>query len=138
MQSSQLSNKITDKVVQVVAPDVEDFEETTKVKVKYSANSFLRDLAHVVEYAGFAFFVALLFFTFKFNYGRYPIPIVMGCLACFLFALCDEFVQGCFDGRMTQISDVVMDMLGVAIGLVGACVVDLVGYCIIKSKSSKI
>ena len=124
--------------MQVVVPEIDGMESTVKEKKMYNANAFLRDVAHVVEYATFAFFVGLLAFTFKLRYGRYPIPIMLVLLFCFVFAIGDELLQGSFDGRMAQFSDVAMDMLGVVMGLAVACCTDLIGIHIIRRKTFKI
>lgn len=134
-QSSSISNSVIDKVVDVVAPEISEMETEQREKAMYNANAFLRDVAHVAEYIALAGLAALLFFTLKFNYGRYAIPTVLVCLSCFVFALCDELLQNSFSGRMAQITDVAMDMLGSAIGVVGACAVDFIGICVINRRS---
>ena len=129
-QSAAISKDFTETVVQVVKPEVESMEEQKKQEVVVSLNDFLRSLAHVAEFIALAFFIALLMFTFKFRYGRYAIPSVLVLLGCFAYALCDELLQGTFQGRVPQITDVAMDTLGVAIGIVVACAMDfLVVHC---------
>lgn len=136
-QSSNISNAVLDKVVHVVVPEINDMQTEQKEKAMYNANAFLRDLAHVAEYVVLAFFVMLLLCTFKFNYGRYAIPFVVSVLACFVFALSDELLQNAFSGRMAQITDVAMDMVGVCLGVVVGFFVDLIVGSMIRRRKSK-
>ena len=131
-QSSKVSSAVTDKVVGVVAPEIENLEESKKVVEMREFNFLVRDLAHLLEFVALAFFVGLLAFTVKFRYGRYSIPLVVVTLGCFLFAVCDEVIQGLVDGRATQALDIAYDSLGAVIGLLIACVVDFIGLCVVK------
>ncbi len=133
-QSSSISQGVADKVIEVVVPDFENFDETKREEVSFDFHKAIRDYAHAIEFMALAFFTLLLLCTFKFRYGRYAIPLVVTLFACFIFAMADEILQGCFAGRGTSIEDVGMDMLGVAVGCVVAVIIDFVGILIFGGK----
>lgn len=133
-QSSQTSSSLAERVVPIVAPEIIDMQDEVKEKAIYNVHVSLRNVAHVVEYALLAFFVALLTFTFKFNYGRYPIAMVITVLACSIFAVLDELLQNTVSGRMAQIGDVAMDAMGVVIGVTFALIMDFIVIRIIKKR----
>lgn len=136
-QSSSISQGVTDKVIEVVVPDFENFDEPKKEEISFNFHKAIRDYAHAIEFMALAFFVALLLSTFKFQYGRYSIPLVVTVFACFIFAMADEILQGQFTGRGTSVEDVGMDMLGVAVGCIVAVIIDFIGVLIFGRKKRK-
>ena len=126
-QSSSISQGVSDVIVETVVPEYSQMDKTEQEQISQKTHKSIRNIAHAVEFAGLAFFLALLLYTYKFNYGRYLIAMAITLFACFVFALLDEMLQGAFKGRGTDIVDVGMDMLGVAVALICAVIVDKIG-----------
>ena len=133
-QSAEISQGVTEDIAQVVIPDFDKLEPPVQAEKIDFLHGIIRNLAHSVEFMAFAFFLMLLLSTFKFEYGRYSIPIVLTILGSFIFAMADEMLQGAFAGRGTSMGDVGMDMLGVICGIIGAIVIDFI-CCRIFSKA---
>ena len=68
LQSASISQGVTDVVVGVVRPDYPQKDEAEKEVISNDLHVLVRNLAHALEFAALAFFLALLLFTFKFNY----------------------------------------------------------------------
>lgn len=136
-QSANISQGVTQDVVQIVIPNFDKLEPPVQQEKVDWLHGIVRNLAHSVEFMAFAFFFTLLICTFKFEYGRYAIPSVVALLGSFIFALADEMLQGAFIGRGTSMGDVGMDMLGAVCGILGAIVIDfIVRRIFIKSKNT--
>ncbi len=137
-QSSSISQGVSDVIVETVIPDFSQMDKTEQEQMSHKTHKTIRNVAHAVEFAGLAFFLSLLLFTYRFNYGRYLIATAVTLTACFVFALLDEMLQGLFKGRGTDIMDVGMDMLGVAVAVIGTVIVDKVGLKIfVKPKENQ-
>ena len=135
-QSAEISQGVTEDIAQVVIPDFDKLEPPVQAEKVDFLHGIIRDLAHSIEFMAFAFFLMLLLATFKFQYGRYSIPIVLTLLGSFIFAMADEMLQGAFVGRGTSMGDVGMDMLGVICGVVCAVIVDFIA-CRMFGKNEK-
>ena len=133
-QSAQISQGVTEDIVQIVIPDFDKLEPPVQEQKIDWLHGIIRNLAHSVEFMAFAFFLTLLLATVPFQYGRYSIPIALTLLGSFVFALADETLQGGFVGRGTSMGDVGMDMLGVICGMLGAIILDFI-FCRILSKA---
>lgn len=122
-----MSNGISEGIVEIVVPDYEKLPEEGKEATVKKFAVTLRDIAHLVEFAVLAFFLSLLLYTFRFNYGRYAVAIVIVILFCFAYAIFDEWMQTFVAGRGTQWQDIWFDSLGAIVGVVGATFIDWVG-----------
>ena len=75
-------------------------------------NEGQREVSHVLV---FALLAALALWSLK---GRLWICTLVAGLVCFAFALADEWHQGFVAWRSSSYSDVGLDLLGIAIGLI--------------------
>ena len=132
-QSASMSQSVSETIAQIVVPDFDNLKEPTKSETVDKLHVSVRNIAHALEFAGLAFFVVLLLVTFKFNYGRYLMPSVLTLFICFTVAVSDEFLQGLVAGRASDMSDVLMDTLGVIVAIICATVLD----CIVKKFLAK-
>ena len=132
-RSSEISQGVTDKVIEQVIPDYSELDSSRQQELSHKLHLSVRSIAHAVEFCALAGLLCLLLFTFNMNHGRYPMPILITLFFCFAFALSDEMLQGAFAGRGTDIMDVVMDMIGVAVAVIGAVLVDAIGCKLLES-----
>lgn len=73
----------------------------------------VRKMAHLTEYMALGFFLSLTYLAFKRTIRPWLIVI-----AGFLIASIDETLQLFSPGRSSQISDVLLDTLGIFLGLI--------------------
>ncbi len=80
-------------------------------------NMLLRDIFHLLEFFSLSFWLMTLLFI-NVN-GRNKSYISMFCtsLVCLIYALSDEYHQTFVDGRGAEFADVILDLSGVAIGI---------------------
>lgn len=103
------------------AQNSEDSAETSGAVIGFFALIFkneipqeiIRTVAHFCEYAGFGFFVCNAFYAFK----NKLMPVVSA-LSSLGYALTDEIHQIFVPGRAFQISDLAVDLGGIALGTV--------------------
>lgn len=82
----------------------------------------IRKYAHMAEYLLLAIF-SCFFFRELF---RETVPAIAAACCfgfCFLYACSDEFHQAFVPGRVGQFSDVLIDMIGVLLGVISVCLV---------------
>lgn len=126
-KSQAVSNGISQGIVEIVVPNYGNLPEEEKEETVKKFAVTLRDVAHFMEFAVLAFFLALFFYTVRFNYGRYTVAIAIVILFCFAYAIFDEWMQTFVDGRGTQWQDIWFDSLGAIVGVIGAMFVDWIG-----------
>ncbi|MBQ7374101.1 MAG: VanZ family protein [Clostridia bacterium] len=136
-QSAKISQNVSEKVAEIVIPNFSEMKDPTRAETVSKVHFTVRNVAHALEFAALGFFVALLFATFKFNYGRHLIPVALSLLVCFTATVCDEFLQGIIDGRASDINDVLMDNLGALFGVLSAIVVDFIGCAVLRKIKKK-
>ena len=129
-RSINMSNGVSEIIAEVVVPDFNKMEEAKKQEIVAEISIPVREIAHFLEFCLLAFFVSLLMFTFSFQYGRYPIAMLITVLFGFAFALFDEWLQFFVSGRGTQWLDVWIDSLGVLCGVIIGLLTDRIGMCI--------
>lgn len=110
-ESSQMSMGIGDAVGQVFVDEYESWPEEKKLSFVESVEFPIRKMAHATEYTllGFLLMGAL-------NY-RKKWAAVIG----ILYAASDEFHQLFVPGRSGQITDVLIDSVGVILGILMFC-----------------
>lgn len=81
--------------------------------IEHLTMHIVRKVAHLTEYMALGFFLSLTYLAFKRTIRPWRIVIV-GCL----IASIDETLQLFSPGRSSQISDVLLDTLGVFLGLI--------------------
>ena len=136
-QSAEMSNGVSTIIAEVVVPDFDKMEEAQKQEVVTKISIPVREIAHALEFASFAFFLSLLAFTFPFQYGRYSIPTVIILLFGFAYALFDEWLQSFVSGRGTQWLDIWVDSIGVVSGILFALLVDIIGVRVAERRCQR-
>lgn len=119
-KSSKMSESASEIVAEITVPststEAEKKEEIVKKVEKIHAP--IREIAHVAEFAVFAFFVATFVCTFDINgFIRFIITIVFGCA----YAASDELLQYFVPGRACEFKDMLLDFTGVVIAAVVVC-----------------
>ena len=103
----------------------------------------LRSLAHVAEFALLGACLAAISLHTAHKKGRLNlvkgVPFVCASIAGgIVFAVIDEIIQLTSEGRACEFSDVVLDTVGVVLGVAFACLVAFVAHKIHKSRGIKI
>lgn len=130
-KSGGLSKKITEVVISKV-PKIEELDEIEKEDLMYRTEKVIRKIAHFSIYT----VVGILLMSFMSTYqlkekNRMIISTILG----ILYASSDELHQYFIPGRSAQITDVMIDTLGV---LVGMCLVTLSVRMIKREKTTEI
>ncbi|MBE5741722.1 MAG: VanZ family protein [Clostridiales bacterium] len=136
-QSTEMSNGVSTVIAEVIVPDFDKMNEPQKQEVVTKISIPVREIAHALEFASLAFFIALFAFTLPFQYGRYPVAMVITLLFGFAFALFDEWIQSFVSGRGTQWVDVWVDCSGVIAGIIFALVVDIIGMGVVVRRRQR-
>lgn len=104
--SSSQSNAVVDAVkpvVDVLAPNL----------AHETLSHLVRKSAHIFQ---FMVLGLLLYATYKDNFKKYILILVISSHGL-ITAICDEFIQYFVPGRGAQVTDVLIDMLGLLIGI---------------------
>lgn len=130
-KSGGLSQKITEVIISKV-PRIEELDEIKKEEITHRTEKVIRKIAHFSIYT----VVGILLMAFMSTYqlkekNRMIISTILG----ILYASSDELHQYFIPGRSAQITDVMIDTLGV---LVGICLVLLMVGIIKREKTTGI
>lgn len=130
-KSGGLSKKITEIIISKV-PKIEELDEIKKEEIMDRMEKVIRKIAHFSIYT----VVGILLMSFMSTYqlkekNRMIISTILG----ILYASFDELHQYFIPGRSAQITDVMIDTLGV---LVGICLVSLIVRIIKREKTTEI
>lgn len=120
-KSSKMSESASEIVAEITVPSTATEEEKKEeiVKKVEKIHAPIREIAHVAEFAIFAFFVALFVCTFDINVLlKFVITLVFGCA----YAASDELHQYFVPGRACEFKDMLLDFTGVLIAAVVVCV----------------
>ncbi len=117
-KSSDLSGGVTDMVVDVVYPDIEELPPAEQESIFESVHHIVRKLAHFLEFALLGFLSYLLIRHLS---RRLPalVPWLRGSIPagfCLLYAISDE-VHQIFTGRGPAVRDVLIDFSGSLTGI---------------------
>ncbi len=123
--SSQLSYKVGVEVL-TVTNDVFDkgwsLSHIQALSTEYQ--HYIRKLAHFTEYMLLAISVA--FPLYVFGLRGFPLVIVAG-MICIGYACLDEYHQSFISGRSPQKKDVLIDSMGVMVGIISTRIVGWTG-----------
>ena len=109
-ESGNLSSKIAKLVIQPNTEQDRKYDE----QVLKKAEKIIRKLAHFSIYACVGFLFMCLLSTYKIKISKSMII----CLSIgVLYAISDEIHQGFIPGRTPQITDVMIDTMGVVLGM---------------------
>lgn len=97
--------------------------QTGQESSKMSSVLLVRKIAHITEYAVLAFFI----YAHISSYGKIKRQILIAIILTVMYAASDEYHQTFIAGRSGNITDVLIDGIGVVTGT-------LISYSIKKSK----
>ena len=117
--SNRSSGYIVEVVLNIVSPEHDALSETHQKEQLEKINHFVRKTAHFLEYAMLGFFL-LLHISVKLLGSNHKLPFILALSAGVgsLYAVTDELHQLLISGRSGQITDVAIDSLGVAAGII--------------------
>ena len=130
-QSSSLSLDVTERLVEII--DIgEPMSEQEFYEVVELLHAPVRKFAHMTEFA-ILYVLLIIPSAVLFGMNKKIVGIVL--LICVLFAMSDEFHQTFTPGRDGNITDVLIDSLGAAIGMLVSLGVNKFTNSKIKGKS---
>lgn len=130
-KSGGLSKKITEVVISKV-PKIKELDEIEKEDLMYRTEKVIRKIAHFSIYTVVGILLMAYMSTYQLKEkNRMIISTILG----ILYASSDELHQYFIPGRSAQITDVMIDTLGV---LVGICLVSLIVRIIKREKTTEI
>ena len=116
-ESSSASQSVTEKVVEVIVPNYEKMDEEEKKETVNAFDSVVREAAHLLQFVPMGFACYLLLCTMqKLSLHRYLNPIITLTLGV-AYALSDEIHQIFTPGRVFDAFDIMMDSIGVTVGI---------------------
>ncbi len=127
VQSSETSGNTLRAIFNIIYPGFKDFDDERQQEIIDQNQYFIRKAAHFSVYTllGILICIAVAQHTHKFAFISYGIGTV--------YAISDEIHQLFVPGRSGQISDVLLDSAGVALG----CILIFLFYKLIKKKLSR-
>ncbi len=116
--SGDRSSEISDAVVDVVYPDLQDRPIEKQESIELSVDQFVRKLAHFAEFALLGFLTSALLLHLSKRLSALYIQRQWGCagLFCLLYAVSDEAHQN-FTKRVPSTEDVLIDFAGSLLGI---------------------
>ena len=111
--SGEMSQKITDFVIKFI-PSIQQTEENQKEEIIDRIESVIRKIAHFSIYTLVGFLLMSLMSTYKMKeIDQIGTSLIIGVI----YASTDEIHQAFIPGRGPQITDVMLDSLGVLTGI---------------------
>ena len=112
-KSGGLSQKVAEFVVRFV-PNLEQLEQEQKTVITDRIESVIRKIAHFTIYTLVGFLLMSLMCTYKLKQlDQVSISLIIGVI----YASTDEIHQAFIPGRCPQVTDVMLDSLGVLTGI---------------------
>ena len=115
-QDSEKSGSTSQKVTEAITKDIKSIQKLNKnekAKIIDKIEDVIRKIAHFSLYALVGFLLMSLFSTYNINEKNKIIyTVIIGAI----YAISDEFHQSFISGRSGQVSDVLLDTLGVTVG----------------------
>lgn len=116
-QNAEVSGGMSKKITQAVVkkfPNINKKEQTEKEKIEKRTESVIRKIAHFSIYTLVGLFLMALMSTYDFKeINRIAISLIIG----LIYASSDEIHQSFVPGRSAQITDVLLDFMGVSLGM---------------------
>ena len=123
--SSQLSGQVSDGIVAVVNEKMDlGFSEEQVAEISEKIEHYVRKLGHVTEY--FVLAVSVAFPLYVYGVRGIALMLVAG-VFCVGFAGLDEYHQSFVAGRCPSKKDVLIDSIGVFIGIIVTRIVGWTG-----------
>lgn len=131
-ESKRESSRIAEKLVKVFVKDYESLPKTERDEILHKADVFVRKGAHVTEYLLLGITLTVFFWLLK---KKWFIPVIIGVL----YAAGDEIHQIFVENRGPLVSDVFIDIGGLALGIgITALIIFLAHKCGKKKEPEKI
>ena len=131
-ESAEVSGSISNTVANVVVEDFENKPQEEKEEILLSIDTVIRKLAHMAEFASLAALALLLLSTWRI---KLPWRLTASLGLVLVSGFTDELlVQMRSDGRSPQVKDVLIDLLG---GAVGCCAALLLMRLLICAKNAR-
>ncbi len=113
VESSVQSGGITMSTIRIIS-GVSEMSEAEQEDLALVLEPYIRNTAHIIEYA--VLFFAVLFAVSAFSSGILRASFI-SLLICFLYAITDEWHQMFVPGRAVQTEDIVMDTAGALLAM---------------------
>ncbi len=112
--SSNESGSLISEIVKIIMPNFKNLTELEQQAIINSLQTFVRKSAHFLIYASLGFCVCGFFISIvQKSLGRFACSLPI----CFVYAVSDEIHQLFVEGRACQISDILLDTVGAAFGI---------------------
>ena len=123
--SSQISGKVSDGIVAVINEKLDlGFDDEKVAELSEKIEHYVRKMAHVTEY--FVLAVSVSFPLYVYGLRGIPLMIIAGGF-CVGFACLDEYHQSFVAGRSPSKKDVLIDSIGIFIGIIVTRIVGWTG-----------
>jgi len=123
--SSQISGQVSDGIVAVINEKLDlGFSDEQVAVISGKIEHYVRKLAHVTEY--FVLAVSVAFPLYVYGLRGIPLMVIAGGF-CVGFACLDEYHQSFVAGRSPSKKDVLIDSIGVFIGIIVTRIVGWTG-----------
>ena len=131
-ESAEVSGSISNTVANVVVEDFESKPQEEKEEILLGIDAVVRKLAHMAEFASLAALTLLLLSTWHI---KLPWRLTASLGLVLASGFTDELlVQMRSDGRSPQVKDVLIDLLG---GAVGCCAALLLIRLFVRAKNAR-
>lgn len=115
-KSSDLSDGLVSKVIEVIYPNFERLTVTQQSGITHISTFIVRKAAHFFEYFVLGVFGILTANTF--NKYKFCTRVISAALFCVLYAVSDEIHQSFVPGRACRFTDVLIDSSGILTAIV--------------------
>lgn len=113
-QDGEESSGISRKVTEFIVDEIIKAEDANRVELINNLEGTVRKLAHFSIYAVVGFLLMALASTYDLEENkRINISLIVG----IIYAISDEIHQGFTPGRSPKLTDVMIDTMGVAVGI---------------------
>lgn len=113
-QDGEESSSISRKVTEIIVDNIIKADEVSRIELINNLQGIVRKLAHFSIYAVVGFLLMALVSTYDLTENkRISISLIVG----IIYAISDEIHQGFIPGRAAKITDVMIDTMGVAVGI---------------------
>ncbi len=114
-ESSQMSQSITETIVEIIKPEIRTMKEPQKQSFIDSMEKIIRKLAHASVFMVLGILVSITLISYVKNSA---FVLVSGFAFCVFYAITDEVHQLFVQGRSGEMRDVLIDSAGSLLGMV--------------------
>lgn len=124
--SKAVSNSLAEKIIRILDSDYDNKTESEKADILSRADVYVRKGAHITEYALLGITLAVFFWNMK---KKWYIPVTIGVI----YAASDEIHQIFAESRGPMVTDVLIDISGLLVGMALAALV----ICLVYKRKNK-